>query len=456
MLDFILDHVVIAVRDLDAATADYSAIFGREPSWRGEHPAYGTRNTLYRIDNTYIELLALGGPSAKKKDGRWAGELSRFLERGEGVYALALGTADVNSTVRTLRDRGLDVQDPADGSGIDAISGGQRFWRNAMAPVRSTNGARVFFIEHKSPPDALPIAAVTAVSAGAFVKRMDHAVVLSADMESAKHVWADTFDARLALDRTFPDRSTRILFFRLGDITIEFSGGSIQTEEGVGKPDRLWGLAWGVDDLDAMCARLRDAGIDVSEPRKGIKPGTRVATVKGERAHGVATLLIEHAPESFQPEARLPQNDAFDNRTDRRAFHVTGLDSVTVSTTDADAAAATWASTLGLRASDTLEPSMQALKLMKLSAGNAFIELAQAFKPEHRLAETIAERGQGMYAIALEVDDIDAAVRDLRAKGVLVSDTEYGLWPGTRVARINKAATNGVQLQLVQRLPDVL
>ena len=43
-----------------------------------------------------------------------------------------------------------------------------------------------------------------------------------------------------------------------------------------------------------------------------------------------------------------------------------------------------------------------------------------------------------MYSIADQVDDIDAAVRDLRAKGVLVSDAEYGAWPGTRVARINK------------------
>ncbi len=455
MPDFLLDHVVIAVRDLDVATTDFSAILGREPSWRGDHPTYGTRNTLYRIDNTYIELLALGAPGAKKKDGRWAGELSRFLDRGEGVYALALGTADINSSVRELRDRGIEVQDPKDGSGVDANSGAHRYWRNAMAPVRATNGARVFFIEHKSPPELLPPAPVNARS-GAFVRRMDHAVVLSADMEASRHVWADALGARLALDRTFPDRSTRILFFRLGDITVEFSGGSIQTEEGMGKPDRLWGLAWGVDDLDAMCARLRDAGIDVSDPRKGIKPGTRVATVKGERAHGVASLLIEHAPESFQPEARLPQNDAFDNAAGRRAYQITGLDSVTISTTDADGSAALWASTLGLEATRTLQPSMQPLRLVQLSAGNAFIELAQAFKPEHRLAETIADRGAGMYAISLSVDNIDAAVADLRAKGVLVSDIEYGLWPGTRIARVNKSATNGVQMQLVQRLPEVL
>ena len=78
MPDFTLDHVVIAVRDLDAATADYTALLGREPSWRGEHPKYGTQNTLFRIDNTYIELLAL---AERWGDKRWAGELREAPRR---------------------------------------------------------------------------------------------------------------------------------------------------------------------------------------------------------------------------------------------------------------------------------------------------------------------------------------------------------------------------------------
>ena len=54
------------------------------------------------------------------------------------------------------------------------------------------------------------------------------------------------------------------------------------------------------------------------------------------------------------------------------------------------------------------------------------------------------------------IDDVDAAVRDLRAKGVSVTDPEYGALPGTRVARIDRGDANGVSVQLVQKLPDVL
>jgi catechol 2,3-dioxygenase-like lactoylglutathione lyase family enzyme len=442
-----LDHVVIAVRDLDAAARDYEALFGRRASWLGEHRAYGTRNALFRIENTYVELLALSGQKAK--DARWAGELSRSLEqRGEGLYALALGTEDVDATVKGARLGGLEVQDARLGSGIDQRTYAQREWRNAMVPTKSSRGTRVFFIQHLSAPEALPVASVQ-TEAGVFVKRMDHVVVLSADMEASRRLWEHQIGARLALDRTFPERETRILFFRLGDITVEISGGSRQTEEGLGKPDRLWGVAWGVDDLEATCARLAEAGIETSGVRPGIKPGTRVATVKSH-THGVATLLIEHTEASFRPESRLPQGEAYDAGPERRAFTLTGLDHVVISTPDLVSTAAKWVSTLEMNVTEGMTPEGSHLKLVKLPAGNAFIELAQPTTEEHRVARSIAERGPGMFSISLRVDDLDAAVRDLRAKGVTVSDPEAGVWPGTRVARINKGSANGVSVQLLE------
>ena len=449
-LNLTLDHVVIAVRDLEAATRDYETLFGRTASWRGEHPKYGTKNTLFRIENTYVELLAIG--EAKAKDKRWREQLSRHLDdRGEGVYALAIGTDDVKMTARRMRDNGLDVADPQDGNGVDLISAARRSWRNALVDTKTTNGARIFFIEHISPADALPVAAITA-GKDAVVRRMDHAVVLSADMEAARRVWDDQIGARLALDRTFPDRNTRILFFRLGDITIEISGGATQSREGEGKPDRIWGLAWGVDSIEATCARLNDAGIETSGPRPGIKPGTIVATAKGDATHGVATLLIEHTPESFRPESRVAQGDAHDNTQPQRAFTVQSLDHVVVSTSDLDATARKWRDHLGLRVTETHSPEFMPLRMAKLPVGDAFVELAQPLTDDSRLARAMGDRGQGMYSMSLVVDDVAAAVADLRAKGIQVSDVEVGPWPGTRVARVTPDAANGVPVQLLQRM----
>ena len=77
MNDLALDHVVIAVADLETATSDYVALLGRAPSWRGSHPQYGTRNTLFRIDNTYLELLA---PDRLARSVRLAGAAGALLQ----------------------------------------------------------------------------------------------------------------------------------------------------------------------------------------------------------------------------------------------------------------------------------------------------------------------------------------------------------------------------------------
>jgi catechol 2,3-dioxygenase-like lactoylglutathione lyase family enzyme len=277
---------------------------------------------------------------------------------------------------------------------------------------------------------------------------MDHAVVLSADMEAARRVWGDVIGARLALDRTFPERDRRILFFRLADITIEISGGAAQTREGIGKPDRFFGLAWGVDSIEKTCARLADAGIETSGGRPGIKPGTIVATVKGPQAHGVATLLIEHTPQSFSEESRLPQGAAYDNAPHQRAFNVTALDHISVTTPDLLSTAARWAATLNLSTTETQDTHDG--RVAKIPVGASFVALTQPSDGSDA-ANAMAERGQGMHAVALAVDDLDATVRDLRAKGVDVSDPSPGRDPNSRVAVIAKSSANGVPVMLVQR-----
>ncbi len=116
---------------------------------------------------------------------------------------------------------------------------------------------------------------------------------MSPDLESSQRLYGEVLGLRLALDRTFEARGTRILFYRAGGVTVEVAG-SLSESPRPSKPDRLWGLAYRVRDLEAAHERLVAAGFDVSEIRMGAKRGTRVCTVRRE-THGVATLLI--APE---------------------------------------------------------------------------------------------------------------------------------------------------------------
>jgi catechol 2,3-dioxygenase-like lactoylglutathione lyase family enzyme len=120
---------------------------------------------------------------------------------------------------------------------------------------------------------------------------IDHVVVQTADAERAIRLWRDGLGLRLALDRTFPERGLRLVFFRSGGMTLEFATAhpaSAVTDE----PDRLHGVSYRVPDLEARRAKLLAAGVDVSPIRPGMRPGTSVATVRSGTA-GVPTLLLQ-------------------------------------------------------------------------------------------------------------------------------------------------------------------
>ena len=263
-------------------------LLGRSPGWSGEHPGLGTANALFRVDNTYLELLAPGA------SGPLAEVLRRQLsERGEGLFALAFGTPDAEACRATLAERGLEPGPVTKGLGRDTQSGAFREWRSVLLPPERTRGVRLFVIQHLSSPDLLPLTAPTGAAA-ASPHALDHVVVRSADPEASRRLLGDALGIRLALDRSFPAFDLRALFFRLGGVTLEVAG-SLAAPPDADAPDVLWGLAWQVADAEAARARLAGAGFDVSPVRAGRKPGTVVCTVKSGTC-GVPTLLIGPAP----------------------------------------------------------------------------------------------------------------------------------------------------------------
>jgi hypothetical protein len=91
------------------------------------------------------------------------------------------------------------------------------------------------------------------------------------------------------------------------------------------------------------------------------------------------------------------------------------------------------------------------VRLASLPAGNAFVQLAQPLTADHPLAAFMDERGEGMFSLSIEVDDIEATVAELRGCGVQVSDSEAGMLEGTRIARISRQSAHGVEIHLLER-----
>jgi catechol 2,3-dioxygenase-like lactoylglutathione lyase family enzyme len=123
----------------------------------------------------------------------------------------------------------------------------------------------------------------------ASISALDHIVVRTPNPERAITFYAGRLGLDLRLDRSNPDWGSRLLFFRCGDLVVEIAH---DLKKGVSdRPDHLWGLSWRTPDVAKANARLKAAGIDVSEPRAGRRPGSQVFTVKNH-TEGVPTLVI--------------------------------------------------------------------------------------------------------------------------------------------------------------------
>ena len=287
-----LDHVILAVDDLESATRDMVGLLGRTPSWRGEHPAMGTANTLFRLDNLYVELLSPVG------EGPVAGVLRRrFEEKGEGPFGLAFRTDDAKACREAWLAAGLHPGDASPGLGRDEESGAFREWTNVYLQPGDTRGVLLFAIEHRTPDEVLPPARPFGEE-DAAVSGLDHAVVRTSEPEAAIELYGERLGLRLALDREFPQWGSRLLFFRAADATVEVAA-QIGSEAEPRAEDELWGLSWRVRDADAAARRMSEAGIDVSEVRDGRKPGTKVFTVHGP-THGVPTLIKQPTPRGVE------------------------------------------------------------------------------------------------------------------------------------------------------------
>jgi methylmalonyl-CoA/ethylmalonyl-CoA epimerase len=126
-----IDHVVIAVEDLDAAVATYQETFGLTKVSGGALPSLGIRNVLLQIGDAQLELMT---PLSD------AGPVADFLTKhGGGMYLLSLEVDDLDAAIAELKDKGARVN-------VAEGSGGQRL---AFVSPRATHGVLLQLLEHK-------------------------------------------------------------------------------------------------------------------------------------------------------------------------------------------------------------------------------------------------------------------------------------------------------------------
>ena len=103
MFPYNLDHVAIAVGDLDAALEEYWAQYGVEPLYREIVEDQGVEEAMLPVGGSFVQLLQ---PLSSETP------VGRFLEkRGEGVHHIAFAVADIELALEHLKQQNVRLVD---------------------------------------------------------------------------------------------------------------------------------------------------------------------------------------------------------------------------------------------------------------------------------------------------------------------------------------------------------
>src|SRR5262249_23471286 len=122
-----------------------------------------------------------------------------------------------------------------------------------------------------------------------------------------------------------------------------------------------------------------------------------------------------------------------------------------IATRGIDEALKFWSESLGLENVHTETVEDQKVRVAMLPLGESRIELLEPTSDDSPISKFLDKRGGGIHHVAVEVDDIEAALSKLRENGARLIDEAPRIGAeGCLVAFVHPAATGGVLLELVQ------
>lgn len=128
-----LDHVAIAVGDLDAAIAGYRSRYGVEPTHREVVASQGVEEAMIPVGGSFVQLLMPLSPDTP---------VGRFLDAGgEGLHHVAYAVVDIEAALDHLRADGARLID-------DRPRIGGRGARIAFVHPKDLAGTLVELVEH--------------------------------------------------------------------------------------------------------------------------------------------------------------------------------------------------------------------------------------------------------------------------------------------------------------------
>ena len=285
MDDLTLDHVLIAVRDLDATRDSYSAL-GFQVTPEGRHPGRGTSNRLVVFGPDYLELISV----RESEEKLFRPNLAPFLEKREGLFLFAIGTTGLHAHVKNLRAKGVSISKPIVG-GRQAEDGSTAYsWTQAEIDPKDTPGCQTFLIQHDHLFDQRYTEPCNPTDHQNGVIGIHSLTLSTADAQESADVWKGLFG--LQQTSAQPDGMVRLKFANcyLEFIDEKYDEGGLTTHR---REDDSFGplyITYRVGSLDECRSFLSLHGVP---SKTEIGWGGTSVSVPPEYASGVSMRLVE-------------------------------------------------------------------------------------------------------------------------------------------------------------------
>jgi methylmalonyl-CoA/ethylmalonyl-CoA epimerase len=111
-----------------------------------------------------------------------------------------------------------------------------------------------------------------------------------------------------------------------------------------------------------------------------------------------------------------------------------------------------WTTALGLKFEGVETVAEQKVTTAFFPVGESEVELLESTAPDGPIANHIAKKGEGIQHIAFRVENIEAALNELKEKGIRLIDEKPRIGAGgAKIAFLHPKSTNGVLVELCQR-----
>jgi methylmalonyl-CoA/ethylmalonyl-CoA epimerase len=273
--------------------------------------------------------------------------------------------------------------------------------------------------------------------------RIHHVGIVVRSLDAATPFWRDTLGLAVSKTAVVPDQGVSAALLPCGESEIELlepvnpNGGVAKFLEKRG--EGLHHLCFQTDDVAAALASAGERGLPLIDqaPRKGL--AGMIGFLHPRASHGALVEFATPFPEDAPAESHPPTGPF-------RRLHTAA-----VAVKDTQAAAATYTANFDLACARTVEDGDRGARVSFHPVGRAVLALMAPAGPQPAglITTRLAEKGEGLFLIGLEVDDFAAAARRLEAAGVTVKRTRSA--EGIDVGLVGPAGTNGAPIEFYAR-----